>query len=153
MNLTMNYIEEEIPSGDESVNSVKSLKINNTNKLLTDKDRAKSIDLWITQEKKLNGEFLWPLENSSLTYRRSEYDAKAIKNKVSLKWSEVQLRRPKASTFKGLPKNNQRCMDSSEILADMWSKLDKKYNDDIQSDSESQDSIADEEIKVCNQEM
>ena len=44
-------------------------------------------------------------------------------------------------------------MDSSEILADMWSKLDKKYNDDIQSDSESQDSIADEEIKVCNQEM
>ena len=54
----MNYTEEENPSDGESVNSVKSLKINNTNKLLTDKGRAKSIDGWMTQEVKQDGQFL-----------------------------------------------------------------------------------------------
>ena len=146
----MNYTEEEIPSDGESVNSVKSLMVNNTNKLLTDKGRAKSIDVWMTQENKQDGEFLWPFEDSSLTLRRSEYDAKAIKNKASMNCLEAPMRRPKASTFKSVPKNNQKYMESSEILADMWNKLGKKYNDNHQNDCESQDSISDEEIEICN---
>ena len=54
------------------------------------------------------------------------------------------MRRPKASTFKKLPKNNQKYMDSSEILASMWKKLDVDEEDDSVSD----DSQSFEKIEV-----
>ena len=54
----MNYIENEIPSDNESVNSVKSLKITNSNKLLTDKGKAKVSDVCLTQNFKHDKKFL-----------------------------------------------------------------------------------------------
>ena len=66
---------------------------------------------------------------------------------------EAQNRKLKASTFKSIHKNSQKYMDSSEILAGMWNRLGRKYNGNDSNDSESQDSILDEEIEICDQEI
>ena len=119
----MNYVEDEIPSENDSANSVKSLKITNLNKLLTDKGRVRDSDVWLTHKHKKNEDFLWPIKHFSHLAIRSENDDNVMKDKVDNKWLMVHTKRPKAWTFKSVRKNDQKCMDSSEILADMWKKL------------------------------
>ena len=138
----MNFIEDEIPSDNESVNSVKSLKIKNLNKLLNEKgnSRLNDAELFITYR---TNEHLQPLlYNSSHAALKSNCEKQVLDNKPQISSFKLNPNINRVSGFKHSCKK-QKVMDSRDILANLWKELENKHNNSHENISDDFSSISD----------
>ena len=138
----MNFIEDEIPSDNESVNSVKSLKIKHSNKLLNDKGSVRLSDAELFKIY-LADEHLQPLiYDSSYAALKSNCEKQVLDHKPKISSFKLNPNKSRVSGFKHSCKK-QKVMDSRDILANLWKELENKHNNSHENISDDFSSISD----------
>ena len=146
----MKYIEEEVPSENESANSVKSMKVFNSNKLVIDKGNVRLSDVESFRSNQENFNALTFLHKSCHHEKRSDDVNKSLEDM------------PKISLIKPIPiikrmsgtKNLNRkieIMDSIDILANLWKKSQNKNEYCYEYVSDEISSISDVEDELDNE--
>ena len=121
----MNFIEEEIPSDNDPVNCLKSLKIKHSDKLLNDKGNVRLSDAERFKTYRAN-EHLQPLQNDPpYSDILSNYENLVLDYQSKISPFKRNPNENRASGLKNSHKK-QKVMDSTDILANLWKAQENK---------------------------
>ena len=126
----MNFIEDEIPSENKSVNCVKSLEITNSNKLLSDKGKVRLSDVESFRNYGANEHRSSQKHDLYRPVMQSNCKNRNLDDGQRIRLSSLNPRVNRMSECQNSRKK-RRTLESKNILTYLWKNLESKEKENI----------------------